>query len=93
MKVLDLSGTWRLCPVESFPGSIESVSNWHDQDVPSHWQQHPRMELHAGKVAYRKTFSLAPERLRVAIDGAFSGWDAAIVDGAEIAFMPPVSGG
>jgi len=41
----------------------------------------------------RHGFSLAPERLRVAIDGAFSGWDAAIVDGAEIAFMPPVSGG
>jgi molybdopterin synthase sulfur carrier subunit len=41
----------------------------------------------------RHGFALAPERLRVAIDGAFSDWDAAVSDGAEIAFMPPVSGG
>jgi len=41
----------------------------------------------------RHGFSLAPERLRVAIDGAFSDWDATVSDGAEIAFMPPVSGG
>jgi molybdopterin synthase sulfur carrier subunit len=41
----------------------------------------------------RHGFSLAPERLRVSIDGAFSGWDATVNDGAEIAFMPPVSGG
>ncbi len=41
----------------------------------------------------RHGFLLAPERLRVAIDGAFSDWDALVVDGAEIAFMPPVSGG
>ena len=41
----------------------------------------------------RHGFSLAQEKLRVAVDGAFSDWDAAIRDGAEIAFIPPVSGG
>jgi molybdopterin synthase sulfur carrier subunit len=41
----------------------------------------------------RHGFSLAQEKLRVAVDGAFSDWDAAIDDGAEIAFIPPVSGG
>ncbi len=41
----------------------------------------------------RHGFSLAQEKLRVAVDGAFSDWDAAISDGAEIAFIPPVSGG
>ena len=33
------------------------------------------------------------ERLRVAMDGAFCGWDAPVREGAEIAFIPPVSGG
>ncbi len=41
----------------------------------------------------RHGFSLAQEKLRVAVDGAFSDWDAVIRDGAEIAFIPPVSGG
>jgi molybdopterin synthase sulfur carrier subunit len=41
----------------------------------------------------RYGFTLPRERLRVAIDGAFSNWDAELHDGAEIAFIPPVSGG
>lgn len=31
--------------------------------------------------------------LRVAVDGEFADWDAPFRDGAEIAFIPPVSGG
>jgi sulfur-carrier protein len=41
----------------------------------------------------RHGFALAPERLRAAMDGAFVPWDAALHDGAEVAFLPPVSGG
>ena len=41
----------------------------------------------------RHGFALPPERLRVAVDGAFARWDDALRDGAEIAFIPPVSGG
>jgi len=41
----------------------------------------------------RHAFSLAAERLRVAVDGAFCDWDAPVAEGAEIAFIPPVSGG
>jgi molybdopterin synthase sulfur carrier subunit len=41
----------------------------------------------------RHALPLAPERLRVAMDGAFCGWDAPVSEGAEIAFIPPVSGG
>ena len=41
----------------------------------------------------RHALPFAPERLRVAVDGAFCGWDAELRDGAEIAFIPPVSGG
>ena len=45
------------------------------------------------EVRARHGLALGRERLRVAIDGAFCGWDAAVPDGAEIAFIPPVSGG
>lgn len=38
-------------------------------------------------------FPLPVERLRVAMDGAFARWDDVPGDGAEIAFIPPVSGG
>ena len=41
----------------------------------------------------RHEFTLRREQLRVAVDGEFSNWDAAVPDGAEIAFIPPVSGG
>lgn len=32
-------------------------------------------------------------QLRVAVDGEFAQWDDVPRDGAEIAFIPPVSGG
>lgn len=41
----------------------------------------------------RYGFVLPLERLRVAVDGAFARWDDQPQDGAEIAFIPPVSGG
>jgi molybdopterin synthase sulfur carrier subunit len=41
----------------------------------------------------RHGFALPQERLRVAVDGAFVDWDSPLRDGAEIAFIPPVSGG
>lgn len=41
----------------------------------------------------RHGFSIARERLRVAVDGAFVDWNDPVTDGAEIAFIPPVSGG
>ncbi len=38
-------------------------------------------------------FALPVERLRVARNGEFAGWDAVLRDGDEIVFIPPVSGG
>lgn len=38
-------------------------------------------------------FALPMERLRVAMNGAFVRWDDATIEGAEVAFIPPVSGG
>lgn len=45
------------------------------------------------EVAERHGISLAPERLRVAINGAFADWNQPLHDGDEIVFLPPVSGG
>ena len=41
----------------------------------------------------RHGFAMPRERLRVAIDGAFAPWSSPLREGAEIAFLPPVSGG
>ena len=41
----------------------------------------------------RHGFTMPAERLRVAVDGEFTGWEQVPADGAEIAFIPPVSGG
>lgn len=41
----------------------------------------------------RHGFALPRERLRVAMDGEFVAWDTPPRAGAEIAFIPPVSGG
>ena len=38
-------------------------------------------------------FALPADRLRVAVDGTFARWEDTPRDGAEIAFIPPVSGG
>ncbi len=41
----------------------------------------------------RHGFALPAERLRVAADGEFARWSDPVRDGAEVAFIPPVSGG
>jgi len=41
----------------------------------------------------RHGFAFQRDSLRVAVDGAFASWESPVRDGAEIAFIPPVSGG
>jgi molybdopterin synthase sulfur carrier subunit len=41
----------------------------------------------------RHGFTMPAERLRVAVNGEFAGWDRALAEGDEIAFLPPMSGG
>ena len=41
----------------------------------------------------RHGFGLPRGRLRVAMAGRFARWSDAVRDGAEVAFIPPVSGG
>jgi sulfur-carrier protein len=45
------------------------------------------------EVAKLHGFSFAPERLRIAVNGALVPWDRALADGDEVVFLPPVSGG
>lgn len=45
------------------------------------------------ELAARHGFAFAPERLRVAVNGAFTDWDHVLADNDEVVFLPPVSGG
>lgn len=44
-------------------------------------------------LATRHGFRIPRDRLRVAVNGDFAGWDAPLADGDEVVFIPPVSGG
>ena len=55
--------------------------------------QAPDLRALYAQLQARHGFALPVARLRVAVDGAFADWDAAPVQGSEIAFIPPVSGG
>jgi molybdopterin converting factor subunit 1 len=46
-----------------------------------------------GEIRTRHGFAFEPARLRVAVNGALTGWDHVLADADEIAFLPPVSGG
>jgi molybdopterin synthase sulfur carrier subunit len=41
----------------------------------------------------RHGFTLAEDRLRVAVNGAFASWQQHLREGDEVVFLPPVSGG
>src|SRR5689334_15407946 len=56
-----LSGPWQLVPVEAFADDYTHVADWHEQELPAHWQDIPALETHVGKVVYRKTFQWDPD--------------------------------
>ena len=37
--------------------------------------------------------ALSDESAMVSVDHKYAGWDATLCDGAEVGFLPPVSGG
>ncbi|HEX5960354.1 MAG TPA: MoaD/ThiS family protein [Rhodanobacteraceae bacterium] len=45
------------------------------------------------ELAARHGFTFAPDRLRVAVNGAFTDWNHRLADNDEVVFLPPVSGG
>jgi molybdopterin converting factor subunit 1 len=59
-----------------------------------------RLDTAAGSVAelydelrLRHRFTLAPGRLRAAVNDEFAPWTSAILEGDEVVFIPPVAGG
>ncbi|HET7221828.1 MAG TPA: MoaD/ThiS family protein [Rhodanobacteraceae bacterium] len=45
------------------------------------------------ELAARHGFTFTPDRLRVAVNGAFTDWNHRLADNDEVVFLPPVSGG
>ena len=45
------------------------------------------------ELAARHGFTFTSERLRVAVNGAFTDWNHRLGDNDEVVFLPPVSGG
>jgi len=45
------------------------------------------------ELATRHGFTFTPDRLRVAVNGAFTDWNHRLADNDEVVFLPPVSGG
>lgn len=61
-SVFSLNGTWQLRPVERFNQGFypPDDAGWLEQELPAHWQQHPVLRHHSGKVVYRRRFALPP---------------------------------
>jgi molybdopterin converting factor subunit 1 len=45
------------------------------------------------ELATRHGFTFTPDRLRVAVNGAFTDWNHRLADNDEVVFLPPMSGG
>lgn len=72
--------------------SLRDASGCESEDVELADAGATAAELYAS-LRQRHSLPFARERLRVAIDGSFADWATPLADGAEVAFIPPVSGG
>lgn len=86
MKVMDLSGTWEMAPVERFDGNYDR-NNWVNTQIPGHWQLHPDFEFYGGKMLYRKRFSFPDKRegrrYRLRMNGVFY-WSIVSLNDARV---------
>lgn len=59
MNPIVLGPSWQLRPVDRFNQGFYPLDDdaWLEQDLPAHWQEHPRLYDHTGKVVYRTTFA------------------------------------
>lgn len=50
---------WQVCPLDAFTGGDydRHHPHWHTQCLPAHWQQHPALRHHTGKVVYACDFA------------------------------------
>ncbi|HEX5690140.1 MAG TPA: hypothetical protein VFX76_09065, partial [Roseiflexaceae bacterium] len=55
-----LDGAWHLLPIDQFRQGFYPLDDesWIEQQLPAHWQQEPLLESYAGKMVYRKRFTL-----------------------------------
>ncbi|MCU0494761.1 MAG: glycoside hydrolase [Chloroflexaceae bacterium] len=96
MHLLTLSNNWHIRPLKSFHHGIypRDEAGWLPIEVPSHWQQHPALEHHAGKVVYRCRFGRAElcepsdmpgasQRYWLKINGAFY-WSQPYMNGVDL---------
>lgn len=73
MNNTSLNGAWQLLPVDQFKDRYPD-DGWLEMEVPSHWQQHPDLESHVGKVVYKKVFGFERrkgKRYRLRLNGVF----------------------
>lgn len=96
--MLDLSGSWQILPVETFRDSYDASMPWIEQVLPAHWQEHPELAEHTGRVVYRKVFTLeeaafqAPGRVELRVRGIFYRFrihlNGALIANSEGYFFP-----
>ena len=86
-----LNQSWQLRPVQEFGHGFypRDDAGWLPTCVPGHWQQHPELELYAGKMVYRCRFTrpnaqkLPGERLWLRVNGAFY-WSQPYFNGVDL---------
>jgi beta-mannosidase len=91
MHYLTLHDNWSVRPLDTFSQGIypRDTAGWIPTTVPSHWQQNPELERHAGKVVYRCDFSVpAPDTVMQArywlrVNGAFY-WSQPYFNGVDL---------
>ncbi len=92
MKPIILNENWSIQPLEYFRHGIYSRddADWLPITVPAHWQQHPDLLRHAGKVVYRCHVPFAPgpddenvSRYWLRINGAFY-WSQPYWNGVDL---------
>jgi beta-mannosidase len=75
MKDLELNGKWELAPIAHSSIPAETIENWMEMDVPSHWQMHPDLRHYAGFMLYRRKFTYKKarktDRVHVVLPGIF----------------------
>ncbi len=86
MKTKELSGTWDIHPVKEFDSPPAELNDWLPIQVPSHWQQEPRLQTWAGKVVYRKRFDWSVQKrelVRLVLPGTFY-WSTVFLNGKRL---------
>jgi beta-mannosidase len=91
MHYLTLGDNWSVRPLEAFNQGIypRDATGWLPTRIPSHWQQEPALDRHAGKVVYRCDFALPAQdlirhaRFWLRVNGVFY-WSQPYFNGVDL---------